>query len=86
MWVGISAVIISAVSPIIVGHLNDHLQGHIKTQLITLMLATTAFSYWFLLLSYDILEVTDCECTKDLLLFRMCMLDSSLSTKVTSDF
>ncbi|KAG0712741.1 Disrupted in renal carcinoma protein 2 [Chionoecetes opilio] len=59
MWVGIMAVLVSGVSPIIMGRFNDLLQGHIKTLLITLMLATTAFCYWFLLLSYGILEVTD---------------------------
>lgn len=62
MWVGILAVIMSSVSPVIAGRLNDLLQGHIKALLITLMLATTAFCYWFLLLSYGILEVNDCKC------------------------
>ncbi|XP_063846671.1 solute carrier family 49 member 4 homolog isoform X2 [Scylla paramamosain] len=59
MWMGVTAVIVSGLAPIVAGRFNDLLQGHIKTLLITLMLGTTAFSYWFLLLSYGILEVTE---------------------------
>ncbi|KAK8406466.1 hypothetical protein O3P69_007252 [Scylla paramamosain] len=68
MWMGVTAVIVSGLAPIVAGRFNDLLQGHIKTLLITLMLGTTAFSYWFLLLSYGILEVTECECRAALLL------------------
>lgn len=59
MWVGAMAVFVSSISPIIVGRLNDLLQGHIKALLITLILATTAFFYWFLLLSCGAIKVTD---------------------------
>lgn len=61
MWIGAVAVVASSASPILAGRLNDLLRGHLKTLLITLMLATTAFFYWFLLLSYGILEISDCE-------------------------
>lgn len=59
MWVGALSIIVSSVSPIIVGRLNDLLQRRIKFLLIALMLTTTAFCYWFLLLSYGIVEVTE---------------------------
>ncbi|KAK8406269.1 hypothetical protein O3P69_007163 [Scylla paramamosain] len=59
MWVGLSGVMVSSLLPVVVGRLNDLLRGHTKTLLLTLMVITAAFFYWFLLLSYGILPITD---------------------------
>ncbi|XP_071539388.1 solute carrier family 49 member 4 homolog isoform X2 [Panulirus ornatus] len=57
MWIGISAVIASSLSPVISGRINDNMQGHIKTLVTILMLATAGCFYWFLLLTYEILPL-----------------------------
>ncbi|MPC14812.1 Disrupted in renal carcinoma protein 2 [Portunus trituberculatus] len=59
MWMGVTAVLVSSLSPVAAGRINDLLQGHIKTLIVTLMLGTTAFCYWFLLISYGVVEVTE---------------------------
>ncbi|XP_045129384.1 solute carrier family 49 member 4-like isoform X2 [Portunus trituberculatus] len=59
MWVGVSALMVSSLLPVVVGRLNDLLRGHTKTLLLVLMMTTTVFFFWFLLLSYGVLPVTD---------------------------
>nr|XP_053646555.1 solute carrier family 49 member 4 homolog isoform X1 [Cherax quadricarinatus] len=55
MGIGISTVIVSSLSPVIAGRINDLIQGHLRTITFILMLSTSLFFYWFLLISYRVL-------------------------------
>ncbi|KAG0726294.1 Disrupted in renal carcinoma protein 2 [Chionoecetes opilio] len=59
MWVGVMAVVMAGTLPVVVGRLNDTLHRYTKTMLITLMLLSAGCFFWFLLLSYGVLPVTD---------------------------
>lgn len=61
MWVGSGAVVASSVSAVVTGRFNDLVQGQVKPLLTFLVLSGAGCYYWFLLLSYDVLEVTKCK-------------------------
>ncbi|KAL7635644.1 UNVERIFIED_CONTAM: hypothetical protein RMT77_013461 [Armadillidium vulgare] len=58
MWIVIAACLISIMSAILVGRLTDYFRGYMKVSIASLLLASSACFFWFLLITERVLTVS----------------------------